>query len=172
MPISPETRQRTIAVLTPHLGDAHRRALVNNAFVGSSLLGQIDFTGSQSAFAAYLVDRALAYGDIEPGLLALVHLLNTLRPSVGTNAQAEIDALKAAITAELRTTAPLPDAPPPEKPASSGSTVTFHGGNQGQGFTGDNHRASISNMPVWGWVVLALILLLVIAVLLVAFVPG
>ena len=85
--------------LQPHMTDPdERRALVELALHGCSVLGQIDWRGGAATFTIRLLRTLDEYGSCEPSKPAIVALLETLRAQVGTNKQSEIDILINAMT--------------------------------------------------------------------------
>ena len=83
-----------VTFLQPNMTDSdERRAFVELALHGCSVLGQIDWRGAAATFTIRLLRTLDEYGSCEPGKPAIVALLETLRAQVGTNKQAEIDIL-------------------------------------------------------------------------------
>lgn len=79
-----------VTFITPYVqSTGTRRSLVLEAFWDESIVDKLDYTGSASVFAAHLVETAQDYNDSE----AIIRLLTALRNDVGTNKQAQIDAL-------------------------------------------------------------------------------
>jgi hypothetical protein len=100
-------------LLRPAMGDAaDRKALIESAFVGSRLLEQIQWDGAARTFTTRLVRLLDQFGEISPGRLALVALLEEYRQEVGTNVQAEIDGLLSKLAAATKISpSPTPAAP-------------------------------------------------------------
>gem|GEM_PF-723888 len=83
-----------VTFLQPHMADPdERRALVELALHGCSVLGQIDWRGAAVTFTIRLLRTLDEYGSCEPNKPAIVALLETLREQVGSDKQAQIDLL-------------------------------------------------------------------------------
>lgn len=82
--------------LAPHVTDSgDRHALIDLAFNAyPRLYGKIDFTGNAHAFAARLIHTLRSYGEVEPDVQALWHLLLTLREQVGLDQQRKINSFE------------------------------------------------------------------------------
>jgi len=88
-----------VTFLQPYMADPdERRALVELALHGCSVLGQIDWRGAAATFTIRLLRTLDEYGSCEPSKPAIVALLETLRAQVGTNKQSEIDTLMNSLT--------------------------------------------------------------------------
>ena len=82
-----------------------RLTLIDTVFIGAASKPDIDTTGAPHEFTRRLIFRLRDYGEIEPGKPALWALLEAIRPQVGVDKQAQIDALKDAIFAAAAPTA-------------------------------------------------------------------
>ncbi len=85
-----------VALLRPYLDVPEtRQAILQTAWYGSPLLHQVNWTGNAQTFTVLAVTTAVNFGEIEAGIPALRALLEGLRPQVGYDVQAQIDALLA-----------------------------------------------------------------------------
>jgi hypothetical protein len=83
-----------LALVLPEMGEAlPRRALVGSALYGSPVLPHINWEGAAWPFTVALLARLHRFGEVTPGQSALAALLAELRPHIGVNRQAELDAL-------------------------------------------------------------------------------
>ncbi len=110
-----DTFKAIVDFMTPYMNIGSRRAIVEKALFGSPVLQRIDWTGDNATFTARLVSDLQKYGDLEPGVPALVAVLIELRGQVGVNHQRKIDTLIAAIASD-------------DSPESAGATevITIH----------------------------------------------
>jgi energy-coupling factor transporter ATP-binding protein EcfA2 len=94
-----------------HMQDERdRAALVKKALHDCRVLTQITWTGAAATFAPHLVSTLDAFGACAGRDLALIRVLQALRAQLGTNWDAQIDPLIAA----LRAPDPASDAAPPD----------------------------------------------------------
>lgn len=110
--LTPDLLTRLRAVLAnPNalpVDPAGRRATLAAALLHSSVVNQIDYSGPSSTFVSNLILKLDAFGSVQPGVPALVALLQYIRNDFGYDKQEEIDALIAALR-------PNPAPPPAEE---------------------------------------------------------
>jgi hypothetical protein len=104
MALSRKTYKRTVDLLTPYLDQGNRQSLCQLAFAGTPLINQINYSGANAQFATHIIDKALKFGTLDDGTLALVALLEALQEQVGGNVTADIDTLITTIRVELSAT--------------------------------------------------------------------
>jgi len=85
---------RIVDLLTPHMEEGDRRTLLTPAFSGYPIFDKIDWTGAAREFTVRLIELLDRYGEIEPGYLALAHLLQAVHPQVGWQDRRKIDILQ------------------------------------------------------------------------------
>ncbi|MFN0087066.1 MAG: TIR domain-containing protein, partial [Blastocatellia bacterium] len=103
---------KIVELLLPEMVEVQaRKALVEGALYGCVVLQKITWEGPARAFTVQLVRTLDAFGDIEPGRLAVAALLEEVRGLVGASQQAEIASLLAGIS----TQAASPDLKMPAK---------------------------------------------------------
>src|SRR5690242_7346710 len=89
-----------VALLEPFVRtEDERRTLLETIFAGTASKPDIDVKGETVEFTRRLIFRLRDYSEIEPGAPALWTLLQAIRPRVGADQQAQIDALRSAIFA-------------------------------------------------------------------------
>jgi hypothetical protein len=94
MSIDQRTFNQLIALFTPHFETLdQRRTLIGGAFFGTDVLAKIQLEGAADEFTTRTVQMLIQHGEIEPGIPAIIHLMQQLRGTVGVDKQAEIDAL-------------------------------------------------------------------------------
>ena len=87
-----ELFQQGFDLLLPEMEDAsRRRATIQSALYGSSVLQAIDWSGAADTFTTNLIHRLDEFGDIAQGKPAIVALLEQIKPQIGTDRQAKID---------------------------------------------------------------------------------
>jgi formylglycine-generating enzyme required for sulfatase activity len=97
-------------LLLPAMNDgAERKALIESALIGSTVLDKIQWDGSARTFVTRVAKQLDEFGEIEKGRPALVVLLEEFRGQVGANVQAEIDAVLAQLAAPAAIPVPLPE---------------------------------------------------------------
>jgi hypothetical protein len=83
-----------VEFLAPYLDtESSRQALIKPIFIGAKNPPDIDWSGKPKEFTALLVEQLQQYGYIEPNKLALVVLLETVKPQTGVDVQNQIDYL-------------------------------------------------------------------------------
>lgn len=114
-PIDASIFNQIVELLIPHMGDSEeRRALVEQALYGSPVLAQIRWDGAARPFTVALVRRLIDFGEITPGKLALIALLEQVKTLVGTDQKAQIDNLLASLRTP-KTSADVSIQPPEAK---------------------------------------------------------
>lgn len=83
-----------------------RRAFVEGALYGSPVVNRIDWDGSPNLFTMRLVDSLYKYGDVSPGVNALVAFLSEVKRHVGIDRQEQIDNLIEEMTPNAKTQEP------------------------------------------------------------------
>jgi len=117
------TLDRLVTLLAPLLPEeGSRRAFVTRALGRTAVVHHIDWSGSASVFTTNLI-TLLAERDAEvaPEMPPLVALLEACREAVGTDRQAEINELVAAVrvaTREALAGGAVPDSPRPAAPVA------------------------------------------------------
>ncbi|MGB1288507.1 MAG: SUMF1/EgtB/PvdO family nonheme iron enzyme [Aggregatilineales bacterium] len=114
-------RRAIIELLKPHLTTiSAQQTLVDDAlFDAPNLRAMIDYNANANQFTSHLVSKCDKYGEVEPGIHALVAILEELRSYVGVGQNQQIDALIADIKKRSKTNTPPPEKPeitPPPKP--------------------------------------------------------
>ncbi len=114
-----------IALLRPYLDVPEtRQAILQTAWFGSPLLHQVSWTGNAQTFTVLAVNTALKFGEIEAGIPAIRALLEGLRPQVGYDVQAKIDAILARCFELADQSKALAEVP--ALPAASNSAAQAH----------------------------------------------
>ncbi|MBN1284184.1 MAG: hypothetical protein JXB47_02170, partial [Anaerolineae bacterium] len=109
-------RNEIVDLISPFIETSEeRQALLKDALIDTSALGNIDYSGPIREFAIHLISELASYGTVEQDKYALWALLETVRGRVGGDKQARIDALRDIVNAEIEVE---PDARP-EAPTSS-----------------------------------------------------
>lgn len=94
MQIDRTTRLELIDMLTPHMQTiADRQALLSAALHGTRLLDLIPPEGAARTFASRIIVESLNFGEIDPGVPAILPILHEIKMRVGKNKATEIDAL-------------------------------------------------------------------------------
>lgn len=88
--------QRIVIFVTPHVTlESSRTALINRAFFGEGIVGQLDTSGPAADFANHLITQL----HTKVGVEMIIRLLSELRKDVGVSKQREIDTLIAELQA-------------------------------------------------------------------------
>lgn len=107
-----ELVDQIVTALLPEMSEASaRKALVESALYGSVVLQKIQWEGAARPFTQELVNTLAKFGEIAPGKLALVALLEEVRKQVGAEQQTRIGALVPQIEAAFAASTTQPDSP-------------------------------------------------------------
>ncbi len=100
--LNKQTFDEIVKLLAPYLDTSgQRRAFVTQSlFDAPPLMQNIDYEGDARQFTVNLVTTCDQFGQIAPGQLAVVALLDHLREQVGHDGQRQIDRIINAITRE------------------------------------------------------------------------
>jgi len=89
---NPQLIQNIIDLLSSHMEEDNRKAVVMPLFIGyDRLYSKIDWSGSNRDFTANLVEQLVVHGEIKQDQQALSVVLEALRDDVGVKDQEEID---------------------------------------------------------------------------------
>lgn len=103
---------RLVQQLLPEMDDSgSRKALIESALYGAPILQKIQWDGAARPFTVRLVRLLDEYGDLAPGRLALVAVLEEVKAQVGLDRQAQIEAL----IGELQAPSTVPEITPPDE---------------------------------------------------------
>jgi hypothetical protein len=90
MAMNTDLFQRIVDFVVPHVPhESSRSALINRAFFGDSIVGQISTSGAATEFASHIITQLYTKGGAD----MVIRLLSELRRDLGSSKQQDIDAL-------------------------------------------------------------------------------